>query len=122
MTQSATKPHAVEPQALFVEGVSEEEMARLIGSTPKALERKRQRKVYPEGKVWAKIDGRIIYHIPGYNAWIRSHFNQTSRQASSSTETEYESASTGMEKDTGNRSRSRPRQKTYSGPVVCVVK
>lgn len=62
---------AVEIPAYPVDKVLEAKLAELIGTTQKALERKRERKVIPEG-VWQKLDGRIIYSISRYNAWQES--------------------------------------------------
>lgn len=54
-----------------VDKVSEEQMAELLGTTRRALERKRQRGVIPPN-VYAMIDGRIVYSIRRHDAWIES--------------------------------------------------
>ncbi len=53
--------------------VTEKRMAELVGTTPKALQRKRERNVIPEN-VWSKIDGRIMYSIWRYDEWIESQW------------------------------------------------
>lgn len=42
--------------------VTEKRMAELLGTTPKALQRKRERNAIPNN-IWSKIDGRIMYSI-----------------------------------------------------------
>lgn len=56
-----------------IDKVLEEEMARLVGTTPIALKRKRQRGIIPEG-VYAIIDGRITYSIRRYDQWVESQW------------------------------------------------
>lgn len=56
-----------------IDKVLEEEMARLVGTTPTALKRKRQRGTIPEG-VYATIDGRITYSIRRYDQWVESQW------------------------------------------------
>jgi len=51
--------------------VTEKRMAELVGTTAKALQRKRERKIIPQG-VWSKIDGRILYSKRRYDEWIES--------------------------------------------------
>lgn len=51
--------------------VTEKRMAELLGTTPKALQRKRERSVIP-ATIWAKIDGRIMYSIWRYDEWLES--------------------------------------------------
>jgi len=51
--------------------VTEKRMAELVGTTAKALQRKRERKIIPQG-VWSKIDGRIMYSKRRYDEWIES--------------------------------------------------
>ncbi|WP_260688063.1 hypothetical protein [Pseudomonas sp. AO-1] len=51
--------------------VTEKRMAELVGTTVKALARKRERKIIPQG-VWSKIDGRIMYSKRRYDEWIES--------------------------------------------------
>ena len=51
--------------------VTEKRMAELVGTTAKALQRKRERKIIPIG-VWSKIDGRIMYSKRRYDEWIES--------------------------------------------------
>jgi len=53
--------------------VTEKRMAELLGTTPKALQRKRERNAIPEN-VWSKIDGRIMYSIWRYDAWLESQW------------------------------------------------
>lgn len=54
--------------------VTEKRMAELLGTTPKALQRKRERNVIPD-HIWSKIDGRIMYSIWRYDEWLESHWN-----------------------------------------------
>ena len=56
-----------------IDKVQEEELARLIGTTRVALKRKRERGVIPAG-VYAIIDGRIMYSIKRYDAWVESQW------------------------------------------------
>lgn len=53
--------------------VTEKRMAELLGTTPKALQRKRERNVIPDN-VWSKIDGRIMYSIWRYDEWLESQW------------------------------------------------
>lgn len=53
--------------------VSEVLMAELIGTTPKALQRKRERGMIPS-EVWRKIDGRVMYSLKRYEAWLDGHW------------------------------------------------
>jgi len=64
------KPMPVVPLEEF-DKIHEAAMAALIGTTKKALERKRERGIIPRG-VWCVIDGRIMYSKQRYNAWIES--------------------------------------------------
>ncbi|SDK82344.1 hypothetical protein SAMN05216189_105327 [Pseudomonas delhiensis] len=76
-----------------VDKISEARLAFLIGTTQKALERKRERKIIPEG-VWSKIDGRIIYSKRRYDEWVESLW--TDRAALRSSATRSASVSHGM--------------------------
>jgi len=53
--------------------VTEKRMAELLGTTPKALQRKRERNVIPD-HVWSKIDGRIMYSIWRYDEWLETQW------------------------------------------------
>ena len=73
------KPQPIE--GLPVDKVYERKLAELIGTTPKALERKRQRGVLPHG-VWEKVDGSIPTSLA-----IRHGTQQTPTEKSSSKRT-----------------------------------
>ena len=47
------------------------EAAELIGTTTKALQRKRERGIIPRG-VWQMIDGRVMYSRGRYDAWVET--------------------------------------------------
>lgn len=53
--------------------VSEALMAELIGATPKALQRRRDRSAIPT-EVWREIGGRIMYSLRRYEAWLDGHW------------------------------------------------
>ncbi len=72
--------------------VTEKRMAELLGTTARALQRKRDRKIIPTW-VWAKIDGRIIYSKRRYDEWLESLW--TCRPASKSSANQSEFASSG---------------------------
>lgn len=112
--------HTDIPQQVFirvdVDKLMEDELARLIGTTPKALERKRQRRVIPEG-VWATIDGRIMYSLKRYDAWVESLWPDSPRELKSSAGT-FASASPGTDAGAAKRSRTpRPRKASKQQPV-----
>lgn len=56
-----------------IDKVMEEGLASLLGTTTIALKRKREKGVIPHG-VYAKIDGRIMYSIRRYDAWVESQW------------------------------------------------
>lgn len=60
-------------EAPQLDKVPEALMAKIIGTTKRAMEGKRDRGVIPEG-VWNKIDGRIFYSIRRYEAWLESQW------------------------------------------------
>lgn len=93
------KPQPVE--GMPVDKVYERKLAELIGTTPKALERKRQRGVLPPG-VWEKVDGCIMYSLERYNEWAESQWG--SRKALRSQEAPSASASHGRKNDVAKRS------------------
>tara|TARA_Y100001949_G_scaffold176520_1_gene190040 strand:- start:16351 stop:16701 length:351 start_codon:yes stop_codon:yes gene_type:complete len=93
------KPEPIEGQQ--VDKVYERKLAELIGTTPKALERKRQRGVLPPG-VWEKIDGCIMYSLERYNEWAESQWG--SPKASRSLGAPSASASHGRKSDVAKRS------------------
>ena len=51
--------------------VLEAKMAELIGTTTKALQRKRERGIIPLG-AWNIIDGRVTYSKRRYDDWVES--------------------------------------------------
>lgn len=63
--------------------VLESRMAELIGTTTKALQRKRERGVMPPG-VWQRVDGRVMYSIRRYEAWVESLWEPSPRASKSS--------------------------------------
>jgi hypothetical protein len=93
------KPQPIEGQQ--VDKVYERKLAELIGTTPKALERKRQRGVLPHG-VWEKVDGCIMYSLERYNEWAESQWG--SPKVSKSPEAPSASASHGRKNDVAKRS------------------
>ncbi len=54
--------------------VTEKRMAELLGTTSKALQRKRERNAIPNN-IWSKIDGRIMYSIWRYDEWLESQWS-----------------------------------------------
>lgn len=45
----------------------------VTGYTAKAMQRKIERGVWPEGKVWRRApDGRILIDLVGYTKWVES--------------------------------------------------
>ena len=64
--------------------VLESKMAELIGTTPKALQRKRERGVIPRG-VWQIIDGRVMYSRRRYDEWVESLWASPKESKSSAT-------------------------------------
>src|SRR5690606_15211938 len=100
---------------LPVDKVYERKLAELIGTTPKALERKRQRGVLPPG-VWEKIDGCIMYSLERYNEWAESQWG--SPRASRSPAAPSASASHGRKSDAAKRSPILRRQRDLQQPQV----
>lgn len=99
--------------------VLEAKLAELIGTTQKALERRREKKLIPKG-VWQKLDGRIIYSISRYNEWQESQW--TCRQASNQSAPSCASASPGTRSDGAKRSPTRKRQKASQPQQVYLIK
>lgn len=62
--------------------VLEAKMAELIGTTPKALQRKRERGIIPLG-VWNLIDGRVTYSKWRYDQWVESQWTSPKELKSS---------------------------------------
>jgi len=104
-----------------IDKVNEEEMARLIGTTPVALKRKRQRGVIPYG-VYATVDGRITYSIRRYDEWVESQWPQVPYlEASNLSAAAFASASPGTRGATAKRSGSPQRHKASKQPQVFVL-
>lgn len=61
-----------------VDWVQGRKLAELTGLTVKAIDRKRQRGIWPEGVQWRKMDGHIYYSITAYNAWVAGRSSQGS--------------------------------------------
>ncbi|WP_457978131.1 hypothetical protein L0Y47_21585 [Ectopseudomonas composti] len=102
-----------------VDKVLESRMAELVGTTQKALQRRREKKLIPEG-VWQKLDGRIYYSISRYNEWQESQW--TCRQASNQSVASCASASPGTKSDAAKRSRIPKRQKGSQPQQVYLIK
>ena len=102
-----------------VDKVLEAKLAELVGTTQKALERRREKKLIPEG-VWQKLDGRIIYSISRYNEWQESQW--TCRQVSNPSAAGSESASPGTRSGAAKRSPTRKRQKALQPQQVYLIK
>ncbi|WP_256203128.1 hypothetical protein [Pseudomonas sp. ML96] len=64
--------------------VLEAKLAELIGTTPKALQRKREKGIIPHG-VWCLIDGRVTYSKWRYNEWVESLWTCQKESKSSAT-------------------------------------
>ncbi|MNR30666.1 hypothetical protein D3C85_1481330 [compost metagenome] len=102
-----------------VDKVLESKLAELIGTTRKALERRREKKLIPEG-VWQKLDGRIIYSISRYNEWLESQW--TCQPASSQWASDSASASPGRKSAGAKRSLTPKPQRGSLRPQVFVIK
>ncbi|MCY1211802.1 hypothetical protein D9M71_523510 [compost metagenome] len=102
-----------------VDKVLESKLAELVGTSRKALERKRERKIIPEG-VWQKLDGRIIYSISRYNAWLEGLW--ISPPASNLSESESASASIGRRSAAAKPSRTHRHQRGSQRQLVYVIK
>lgn len=55
--------------------VMEPLMAELIGTTRKALEHQRLSGIIPPD-VWAKVNGRVMYSLKRYDAWLESYWTE----------------------------------------------
>ena len=44
--------------------------ATLTGLTPKAIDRKRERGIWLEGKHWRKVDGNVLIDMKEYERWV----------------------------------------------------
>jgi hypothetical protein len=99
--------------------VTEKRMAELLGTTPKALQRKRERNIIPAG-VWMKIDGRIMYSKWRYDEWLESQWS--SPPASSLSGSRSGLGSLGTRSDAAKRSLSRKPQKASQQPRLYVLK
>lgn len=102
-----------------IDKVQEEELARLIGTTRIALKRKRERGVIPPG-VYATIDGRIMYSIRRFDAWVESQW--PSPQELNSLEKASASASCGTAAGVAKPSPTRRRPKASKPQPVFELK
>lgn len=102
-----------------VDKVLEAKLAELVGTTQKALERRREKQLIPEG-VWQKLDGRIYYSISRYNEWQESQW--TCRQASNLSAPSCASASPGTRSGDAKRSPTRKRPKASQPQQVYLIK
>ncbi|MNN06916.1 hypothetical protein D3C81_1197240 [compost metagenome] len=102
--------------------VSEKRLAELIGTTPTALRRRREKKLIPHG-VWSKIDGRIMYSIRRYDAWLESLW--TGQPVLSRSARRSESASHGKVQPLPAAVKPLPIRKPRRGssrPSICVLR
>src|SRR5262245_53821635 len=102
-----------------VDWVTEKVFAADTGFTARALEAKRQRGQLPEGLVWIKNNGRILYSRRGWDTWVESQRNY--RTASARMEIASSSDLIGTANGSGSRSRSQSPGKTSNVPVVYEV-
>lgn len=86
-------PQMLPPEDEPHDKVLESKLAELIGTTTKALQRKRERGIIPRG-VWNVIDGRVMYSKRRYDAWVESLW--TCQQESRSSADRSASASRGQ--------------------------
>jgi len=99
--------------------VPEARMAELIGTTKRALEGKRDRRVIPEG-VWNKIDGRIFYSLRRYEAWLESQW--ACPQELNSLASPFAFASHGEASDAARLSHTRKPQKGLKRQPIYAIK
>lgn len=111
---------AAEQLREVVDWIKPDLMAELIGTTVKAMNRKRQRGTWPAGLVWDKIQGEIVYSITGYNAWINQ--NRAFRQAFELVEIPLKSTSCGAANDSTSPGRSRRHRRISMLPDAFVLK
>jgi hypothetical protein len=112
LNENDTRPIIIRAE---IDKVQEEEMARLVGTTKRALETKRQRGVIPPG-VYATIDGRITYSIRRYDQWVESQW--PSPQELNSLGTVSASASCGTAAGVAKPSPTRRPRKVSKRPPV----
>ena len=62
-----------QPEEFQQDKVPEAKMAKILGTTKRALEGKRARGIIPQG-VWNNFDGRILYSVGRYDAWLESQW------------------------------------------------
>ena len=89
--------------------ITEKRLAELIGTTAKALQRKRERNIIPLG-VWSKIDGRIMYSKWRYDAWLESQWDSPLGMSSSVSRSESGSPGTSSADAKPFLSRRSPRE------------
>ncbi|MGV6396925.1 hypothetical protein ACTUVN_002620 [Pseudomonas caspiana] len=99
--------------------ITEKRMAELIGTTAKALQRKRERNIIPVG-VWMKVDGRIMYSKWRYDEWLENLWN--SRQGLSLSGNPSASGSQGTSAGAVRRSPSPKPRKASQQQRVYVLK
>ncbi|PZW65230.1 hypothetical protein F471_03708 [Pseudomonas sp. URMO17WK12:I1] len=102
-----------------VDKVLEAKLAELVGTTQKALERRREKQLIPEG-VWQKLDGRIYYSISRYNEWQENQW--TCRQASNLSAQSCASASPGTKSGAAKRSPTHKRPRASQPQQVYLIK
>ena len=89
--------------------ITEKRLVELIGTTAKALQRKRERNVIPLG-VWSKIDGRIMYSKWRYDEWLESQWGYPQGLSSSGSRSESGSPGTRSGAAKPSPSRRPPRE------------
>lgn len=99
--------------------ITEKRLAELIGTTAKALQRKRERNIIPLG-VWSKIDGRIMYSKWRYDEWLESQWSCPLELSLSGSRSG--SGSLGTKSGTVKRSLSRKAQGGSQQPRLYVLK
>ncbi|MDP3668091.1 MAG: hypothetical protein Q8R69_00145 [Telluria sp.] len=99
--------------------VTEARMAELYGTTRRALQSKRFRKVIPED-VWTMIDGKIYYSIRRYEEWLEKQWAYP--RASNSSVSPSASDSPGTASGAAKPSASRNRKKESQRPQVFVLR
>lgn len=99
--------------------VTEKRMAELVGTTARALQRKRERNIIPLG-VWSKIDGRIMYSKWRYDEWLESLWSSPRVLSLSGNQSEF--GSPGTKPGAAKRSPSLKPRKGSQQPRVYVLK
>lgn len=102
-------------QRAVADWVKPEAMALITGNSKKAMDAKRQNGKWPQGVVWDKVDGEVVYSIQGYNTWVNQH--RACPQVFVREETPLKLVSGGKESDTTSHGQSRRRRRTSMQPL-----